>query len=127
MKITLIAIAVSMTTASLAMAQQPAAADQSAQAYIDSAFSRMDTNADGSISKEEFKTFTLARLSQQKAAFDEAFNAADANKDGKIGKDEAAANPQLAANFARIDTDGDGFISADDIRAAVRSAQTASK
>ncbi|HEY4545765.1 MAG TPA: EF-hand domain-containing protein [Pedomonas sp.] len=125
MKIALIAIAVTLMTTSLAMAQQPASSDQAAQAYIDTAFGRIDTNSDGSISKEEFKAFTLARLSQQKAAFEGAFNKADTNKDGKISKEEAAAaNPQLAANFTKIDGNSDGFVTADEIRAAVMRAQS---
>ena len=124
MKIAVIAVAVSFMTTGMAMAQQPAAADPQAQAYIDAAFNQMDANGNGSISKDEFKAFTLSRLAQQKAAFDGAFNRADANKDGKISKQEAAsANPQLAANFAKVDTDGDGFITAEDIRSAVRRVQ----
>ena len=124
MRIALVVAAATLMTAGTAMAQEAATPDQPTQTYIDNAFSRIDANGDGSISKDEFQTFTLARLARQKAAFDEAFNKADANGDGKISKQEsAAANPQLAANFDAIDGNGDGFVTADEIRAAVRRVQ----
>jgi len=124
MKIALMMTAATLMTAGTAMAQGAAQSDQTTQTYIDNAFGRIDSNGDGSISKAEFQAFTQERLTRQKAAFDEAFNSADKNRDGKISKEEsAAANPQLAANFDKIDSNGDGFVTADEIRDAVRRVQ----
>lgn len=34
----------------------------------------------------------------------------DTDKDGKVSKDEAKGNPRLTENFAKFDTNSDGFI-----------------
>lgn len=123
-KIALIAVAATVFSGGAALAQQAPSADQAAQSYVDAVFAEIDTNKDGSISKAEFKAFTMARVAKQQAAFNDAFAKADANKDGKISKAEAAAaNPQLAENFAKIDGNSDGFLTAEEIREAVRRAQ----
>ncbi len=133
MKLALIAVAATLMTSGAAFAQQAAPSGQvgqAAQAYVDAAFGQIDANKDGSISKEEFKSFTLSRLAQQQAAFQGAFAKADANKDGKLSKEEAAAvNPQFASNFPKLDGNADGFVTIDEIRAAARRAagQPASK
>ena len=41
---------------------------------------------------------------------------ADANQDGKLSREEAP--PALSERFDELDADGDGFLSADEIRAA---------
>ena len=41
----------------------------------------------------------------------EAFDRADKNKDGKLSKEEADSMPAVAAKFAEMDVDKDGFIS----------------
>lgn len=123
MKFALIAVAATLMTSGAALAQQAATPEQAAQAYVDAAFGQIDANKDGSISKEEFKSFTLMRLAQQQAAFQGAFSKADANKDGKLSKEEAAAvNPQFASNFSKLDGNADGFVTVDEIRAAAKRA-----
>lgn len=124
-KIALIAFAATALAGGAALAQQKAgSADQTVQSYADAVFAEIDTNKDGSISKAEFRAFTQAGLARQQAAFNDAFAKADTNKDGKISKAEAAAvNPQLAANFAKIDVDNDGFLTVEKIRTAARRAQ----
>jgi hypothetical protein len=50
-------------------------------------------------------------------AFMERLKAADTNGDGMLSPQEAAALPRIAANFAAIDANHDGFISFDELRA----------
>ena len=71
----------------------------------------VDTNGDGDISKEEVEAFRATM-----------FNAADANKDGSLSLAEMTAHHEAqqaqrmaerqARHFARMDTDGDGKITA---------------
>lgn len=42
----------------------------------------------------------------------------DKNGDGNISRDEAAASPRLSQNFDRIDTNKDGLLSPEELRAA---------
>ena len=42
----------------------------------------------------------------------------DKNGDGNISRDEAAASPRLSQNFDRIDTNKDGVLSLEELRAA---------
>ena len=110
--------------ASPALAQTDSDAESRTRVYIDNAFGRMDANKDGHVDQAEFGVFMTARLAQQKARFDAEFNAADSNGDGKIDKSEAtAANPVLAERFATIDANADGFVTPEEIRAAILSAQ----
>jgi hypothetical protein len=52
------------------------------------------------------------------------FKAADADRNGKLSKAEAKAGmPRIHANFDRIDTDKDGFVTLAEIRAALVAAE----
>lgn len=93
------------------------------KAYIDSGFASMDANKDGSVTAAEFDSFMRARLARQSARFDAAFAEIDANKDGKITPAEAKIVPQLATNFAVVDTNGDKSISKTELQAAAADAQ----
>ena len=42
----------------------------------------------------------------------------DTDRDGRISRAEAAAHPRLAENFDRIDTNGDGFLTKEEMTAA---------
>ena len=74
----------------------------------DDAFAKLDTDANGSISKAEFDAkAALPTIKEPKAEpFLERF---DANKDGTISQDEFRA-PTLA-NFERLDKNKDGTLS----------------
>lgn len=110
--------------ATSALAQTPDGQQDPVQAYIDSAFGRMDANADGQIDRDEFGRFMAARIAAQKARFDAEFSAADTSGDGRIDRKEAAAaNPLLAERFATVDADADGFVTPEELRAAILAAQ----
>jgi Ca2+-binding EF-hand superfamily protein len=55
-------------------------------------FKRLDTNNDGSISKEEWDASPMAKKDADKAA--KSFTARDKDKDGKITKEEFTAAPK---------------------------------
>ena len=55
-------------------------------------FKKLDTNADGSISKDEFKAAPFAQKEPDKA--DKMFGFKDTDKDGKLSKEEFAKRPE---------------------------------
>lgn len=63
---------------------------------------------------------------KMRQAFDDRFKKADANGDGKLSKAEADAGmPRVGKNFDAIDANKDGFVTPDEIRAAMQKAQAA--
>ncbi|WP_441232103.1 EF-hand domain-containing protein [Tardiphaga sp. 215_C5_N2_1] len=89
---------------------------------VDEAFEQMDTNKDGSVDRQEFGAYMTDILGKQRAQLDEGFKELDINKDGKIDREEAKANAALDGYFGDIDSDGDGFLSLDEIKVAIASA-----
>ena len=81
-------------------------------------FDFMDTNRDGKISKAEWAALIAFQVNSQKAgskerkAAERIVSAMDANKDGKISKGEVSA--LFKPYFEQIDTNGDGFIDANE-------------
>ncbi len=51
-----------------------------------------------------------------------AFKKADKDNDGTLNREEAKAMPRVLKNFDSIDTDKDGLVSLDDIRATLKKA-----
>jgi hypothetical protein len=78
---------------------------------VNLAFSALDTNKDGKISKEEFEAKRPARIQM-----------ADANKDGKVSKKEyekfvvERAKQRADQMFARLDRNKDGKIDSEDTK-----------
>lgn len=59
---------------------------------------------------------------QSVAQMESRFAAADKNGDGKLTLAEAQAGmPRVAKNFSKIDRDGKGYVTVDDIKAAMAS------
>lgn len=102
-----------------------APAEDAVKQYIDAGFAAMDANRNGQVDRAEFDQFMRARLARQAAAFDTAFRQIDKDGSGKVDRTEAAANPALLENFDHIDTDRDGGLSKDELRAAAIAAQAA--
>lgn len=59
------------------------------------------------------------RAEKMRERFEARFAKADANGDGKLSKDEAKAMPRIAKNFDAIDTNHDGFVTPEEIGAAM--------
>lgn len=89
-------------------------------------FDQIDTNKDGQLSRDELSAARKAHRHAHKkgsnadrqARTAERFKHADANGDAKISRAEAEANvPRLAKKFDAIDTDKDGQLTQDELRA----------
>jgi len=61
----------------------------------------------------------------QSARHGSSFDALDTDKDGRISKTEAAANPDVSAQFSRYDVNGNGYIERDEVTATNNSAPPA--
>jgi Ca2+-binding EF-hand superfamily protein len=93
-------------------------ASAAADARVDRMFANADTNHDGLITQDELRAAAQARRAAMKAKFDARIKAADKNGDGVLSKDEAAALPMFARRFDRLDINKDGYLSTDEIQAA---------
>jgi len=110
----LIVAALGLTAVGSAWAQTP----QERQ-YIDAAFAAVDVNKDGQITRQEFDTFMMARITKQRSDLDRAFDAADEDGDGRLSREEAAVNTALFANFDKVDTNKDGAVSREELASAL--------
>ncbi|WJG11118.1 EF-hand domain-containing protein [Aliiglaciecola sp. LCG003] len=54
--------------------------------------------------------FSTLVLAASALAQDDRFMALDMNNDGRISADEVASDPELAAAFAELDIDHDGYL-----------------
>lgn len=79
-------------------------------------FDKVDTNKDGKVSRAELEA---AGKQAHHANAQEWWQKVDTDHDGSISRDEAAANaPRVAKNFNQLDTNGDGKITPDELKAA---------
>jgi hypothetical protein len=76
-------------------------------------FDAIDTNKDGKLSREEMK----AAHEQHKAEHAGHHPKIDANGDKMISRDEAKGHPRLEKNFDTIDTNKDGKLSPEEMKA----------
>ena len=83
--------------------------------FISKNFDAIDANHDGFITFEELRAWHQANRGQHAAL---GFKALDKDGDGRISRDEAAAAPRLAQNFDKIDTNHDGYLTPDELKAA---------
>lgn len=74
-------------------------------------FDTLDANKDGALSKDEMKA-AHDKIKARRMARN------DTDRDGRISRAEAAAHPRLAESFDRIDSNGDGFVTKDEMMAA---------
>ncbi len=76
-------------------------------------FDEIDANKDGQITMEELRAFHASRHGEHAGAF---MKRMDTDNDGKISKAEALA--AAAARFDAADTNKDGFLTPDELKAA---------
>lgn len=80
---------------------------QASMPTIASNFTRMDSNGDGQLSKDEMHNFK----GSDQARWNQSFKAADTDSDGSLSLAEAQAGmPMMASMFSTIDTDSDGKV-----------------
>lgn len=118
MKVVKIILAVAVLgIAANTQAQQRKAQMQKRTPFLQKA----DTNADGKISAEEFKVAKAEMEAQRLERRKERFAQMDVNGDGTITFEEFSVKPQKMQkadfDFASIDTDKDGFLSQEELKA----------
>jgi Ca2+-binding EF-hand superfamily protein len=96
-----------------------------------------DTDGDGRIDEDEYKTAFAAGLLVTRESFDASYvpfldalmDVADGDGDGRLTRDEQVRwtgalmglpEPDAREVFGRLDTDGDGLVGRDDLLAAIR-------
>lgn len=80
-------------------------------------FDAIDTDKDGLITLQELQAFRQARHAAG-GQRGEGWKKLDVNGDGKLSQEEVVNAPRLQQNFKAIDTNGDGILSAEEIQAA---------
>jgi len=88
-------------------------AEQNGAPVLQANFDKFDASKDGKLSLQEITAFVLAQREEDARRKDEAFRRIDANHDGGISKEEAEKEKDtfLIINFDAIDTDKDGKMS----------------
>ncbi|MBS0564472.1 MAG: calcium-binding protein [Proteobacteria bacterium] len=85
-------------------------------AFLKTEFAQMDTNHDGFVSDDEMKAFILAKMAARAGEMaDRRIKADDSNGDGRLTLAELEGDRRLSRMFARLDRDGDGTISRDEM------------
>jgi len=78
---------------------------------------KFDRNRDGLVTRNELPAAT--RIPPVRGFVDRIFRDNDTSRDGALSREELTARAEL--RFRELDTDGDGFLNAAEIRAARRS------
>src|SRR6185503_9332036 len=93
-------------------------AEATANAGLSSRFGIVDTNKDGFVTTEEYRTFYTGTASQgethaaahSSVVTRDVWTRLDADTNGKISAKEAAADTNISGSFALMDADHDGFV-----------------
>lgn len=74
-------------------------------------FDQIDADKNGSISMDELKAM---HAHQREGHFDRM----DTDRDGKLSRAEAERFPRMADKFGKLDANGDGFVTKDELKTA---------
>jgi len=86
---------------------------------IAKSFDKLDRDKDGMVTQDEMKEARTTRMTAMKEHAEERFKTADKNGDGSLSKEETTASmPRLAQRFDALDQNKDGQLSPDELRAA---------
>jgi Ca2+-binding EF-hand superfamily protein len=81
-------------------------------------FDGIDTNKDGQLSRGELKAWKKAHRAERQAKAADRFKHADTDGDGAISRAEAEQHaPRLAKKFDQIDSNKDGKLTQEELRA----------
>lgn len=81
-------------------------------------FDAIDANKDGQATADELRAFHKAHRGEHGRHRGEFLKKLDTNADGRISKAEAQAAPRLAERFDALDANQDGFVTAEEMKAA---------
>jgi Ca2+-binding EF-hand superfamily protein len=81
-------------------------------------FDAIDTNKDGQVTADELRAFHQSHAGDKGKHRGDFMKKLDTDGDGRISKAEAQAAPRLAEHFDALDTDHNGFITTEEMKAA---------
>jgi len=91
---------------------------EKAMPQLSGKFDSIDTNKDGQLSRGELNAWKKAHRAERQARAAERFRHADTDGDGAISRAEAEKHaPRLAQKFDQIDSNKDGKLTQDELRA----------
>lgn len=84
-------------------------------------FVKLDTDGDGRVTDEEMQAARARHREEMQARGEERYRSADTNGDGSIDLAEAQTSmPRAADRFVDIDADGNGLLTREEMRSAMR-------
>ena len=94
------------------------ATEAKVQAGLDARFSTVDADADGYVTNDEYRSFFTDAASQGEVNASahsavvtrDLWTQLDGNSDGKLSASEVSGNSGISGAFARMDGNGDGFV-----------------
>ena len=90
-------------------------------ARIAASFDKLDRDKDGMVTQEEMREARTTRMAAFKEQAQTRFREADQNSDGMLSKEETQAGmPRLAERFDKLDQNKDGQLSPEELRGAGR-------
>jgi Ca2+-binding EF-hand superfamily protein len=88
---------------------------------IAASFDKLDRDKDGMVTQEELREARTTRMAAFREQAETRFREADKNSDGQLSKEETQVGmPRLAERFDKLDQNKDGQLSPEELRGASR-------